>query len=293
MANVDSRLKTLTVKQLIIRCEDMSGCTDYGVEREKIIRWMNDILGEILTDSKPWWMEESATLTTTEAYNEDGAATASVTKNSPTVTFSGSNLVAGHVGMKFTVSGSGDYYTILSVDSPTQLTLDSNYIGETESSIGFWIAQDVYSLPSNFDSPKYFGPTWTSAGLTVTTKVPDTFAVGDDICRCEITVDRKLKLWPAPKSAMRIYYEYYRDYTIVQDLAATIALPDKFVNAICLGVARNWWMSSHTPGAIGKARDFMQMFEAAKIALRRDKNMDNAELVNLRSMTYLTDDGYY
>ncbi|MCH7944109.1 MAG: hypothetical protein IIB67_12890, partial [Proteobacteria bacterium] len=72
------------------------------------------------------------------------AGSVSLTNGSPTVTGDGSAYLANVLpGDQFDVVGDGVWYGVRSVDSDTQLTLSSNYVGSTASARAYAISSEV------------------------------------------------------------------------------------------------------------------------------------------------------
>jgi hypothetical protein len=102
-----------------------------------------------LANKYDWkWLYEKDTIVTTARYN---TGTVTVTEGSATVTGSGTTFTSAMEGRKFKVTGFEEIYTIESVDSTTQLTLDNEYNGDDDDEASYDIFEDEYSLPSDCD----------------------------------------------------------------------------------------------------------------------------------------------
>lgn len=110
--------------------------------------YVNDRYKEIANKREWSWLYEKTTLDTVADYD---TGTITVTEGSTTVTGSGTTFTSAMTGRKFKVDGFSEIYTITYV-SPTELTLDTEYHGDTESGASYKIYQDIISLPSDLDS---------------------------------------------------------------------------------------------------------------------------------------------
>jgi len=80
--------------------------------------------------------------------------TASITDGDATVTFSSSIITAAMVGRKIRFGSETAYYTIKSRTSATELELDQNYSGTTDTAATFSLYKDEYLLRSDVDVQK-------------------------------------------------------------------------------------------------------------------------------------------
>lgn len=97
--------------------------------------------------AKPWNFRRSTQFVSTVAVYTTGTVT--VTNGSATVTGSGTTFPTMTASArKFALTYQGPWYTILSRDSATQLTLDRNYVEDTASGQSYVVYQDVYSCAS-------------------------------------------------------------------------------------------------------------------------------------------------
>jgi hypothetical protein len=160
--------------------------------------------------------------------------TVTVTLTSATVTASGTAWVAAMVGQEF-YGPDARTYTILTVDSPTQLTLEENYLGATVASGGaYGIRYIRYAVPSNFDRA---GQMKNRAGGNI--------ANGQDLgewlhrrrnspttttfpSRCWVT-EEYFYFDPAPSQADQITYPYQVLPADLQANAAATDWPDKLM----------------------------------------------------------------
>lgn len=78
------------------------------------------------------------------------AGTVTATNNSNVITGSGTGWTAEIIGRQFRTGLGAPVYTIASVQSPTQLTLDAPYGFQSGSSLGYQIYQCYFTPPSDF-----------------------------------------------------------------------------------------------------------------------------------------------
>lgn len=117
--------------------------------------WYNEVQLELLSETQWRHLDDSKILPTTAPYS---TGTASATNGSATITFAGGASVAsGAAGQLISVGGK--YYKILTRDSSTQVTLESNYIGTTGSGLVYTIVFAFLTMPSNFSPPRLYTAT--------------------------------------------------------------------------------------------------------------------------------------
>lgn len=110
-------------------------------------RFVNDAYSRVLSVCRhPEAMQESAFHI--PAFYETG--TVSVANGSPTVTGALTVWTAAMQGRQMLFGGTGPFYDILTVDSPTQITLGSNYIGSDITGGTYTIALVYVQVPSDF-----------------------------------------------------------------------------------------------------------------------------------------------
>jgi hypothetical protein len=276
----DGASKTYTYAELQLFCQDFCGDVS-GTIREKLKRWINLVLGEMFTDAKPEWMLAQSAFDTVDEYTTGNAT---FTKGSKTVTFAGgAAILTAHVGRKLMRAGDTTGYVISSRDSATQVTMKHAYMGETATTVGFKIAEDTYSLASDFGSARIVDQHFTDLHLQVLEDLSTEFKVGRSPTTCKFTLDKNIVLYPAPDRIIKISYDFFRDYSKLTDQTATTHIPDQHVATLAMGVARNYWLSSggHVQGAARKADQFAMMFEKGKEEIRKYRYMDDAKLVSV------------
>lgn len=273
----DSVEKTLTLSDILIRCQDYCGDTT-GLVRQQLIRWINSVLGEMFTDTKPKWMLAESGLETIAEYSTGNAA---VTKGDATVTFGGgAAITSSHVGRKFWIPGSNYAYVIGSRTSGTEVELADTFMEESQSGVDFKIVEDTFTLPSDFDLPRVVDQRFGSIRMGILDTLPLRFRVGQRPVLCKITVDKKLVVYPAPDRLMKIDFEYFRAFSLLSDTSEEIHLPDRYVHWLCCGVARNYWMSRpQSKEKFQNYRMFSDEFKDGVIQIRKDKYNDDSQLV--------------
>jgi hypothetical protein len=174
--------------------------------------WIQQAYESIL-DSRPWEaLRAFGVLTTVAPYS---TGTASFTNGSQTVTGAGTAWTSAMDGRKIRLAGLEETYTIMTVDSATQASIDRPYSGDSLAGAAYEILQDEYTLDAGVKtvltlSPPYMDP-----------QAPST--APRDMSRCIVSVPsmwwpiedqqgtptvRRVQLWPVPDAAYSIQYEY-------------------------------------------------------------------------------------
>lgn len=89
--------------------------------------------------------------------------TVTITKDSRTITGSGTTWTASMVGRYFQSSASGNWYRIIRFVSATELTLQSQVLESSGSGLTYTICQRIYYLPSDVRTVKLMGK-WIAPG---------------------------------------------------------------------------------------------------------------------------------
>lgn len=84
----------------------------------------------------------------TNVPTDDG--TVAVTRGSAVITGTGTNWTAAEVGRQFQVSSVSPTYTVLSVDSTTQITLTQTYGGDSATGASYRLVDMYVSMPADF-----------------------------------------------------------------------------------------------------------------------------------------------
>ena len=111
----------------------------------RIKGYINDNYKTIANKYDWRWLYDKDTIITIAVYD---TGTITVTNGSTTVTGSGTTFTSGMVGRKFKTDGFEEIYTISAFVSATEITLDNNFNGDTDSGVSYEIFQDLYSLPA-------------------------------------------------------------------------------------------------------------------------------------------------
>lgn len=111
--------------------------------------WVRTAFQEI-AESKRWsWLYKFTQFMIPAIYN---TGTVTVTRNSNVVTGSGTAWTSDMVGRQFRTGTTAPIYTIVSVDSSTQLTLDSVWGASTASAQNYQIYLCFITMPNDFQS---------------------------------------------------------------------------------------------------------------------------------------------
>lgn len=121
------------------------GITDSDVETV-VKQALNDILEEVCQASNFSWLYGDGSFITTKPYE---TGTVAVTEGSTTITGTGTVWTSGMVGRKFYCGNAT--YKISAYVSSTELTLSTNYAGDSNTAATYNIYQDEYSLASDVE----------------------------------------------------------------------------------------------------------------------------------------------
>lgn len=206
MAQTLTNLKTYMRRQI-------SGQT--GSQAEEIMRIAaNNALDQLSSEQRwDWYLVSPAYLRLRAPYS---TGTLAVTQDSATVTLTGGTFPSW-VSSTAQLSIGGQFRSIASRDSGTQITLGTAWGNDTDSSVETWaVFQDEYQLPTTL---RIFGgvtpgPTWPWGGT------PRAY---EELIRCKnaylsgqkypsVYAIRKnfLCLWPYPNANCDITYWYYK-----------------------------------------------------------------------------------
>lgn len=162
--------------------------------------------------------------------------TIAVTNGSTTVTGTGTTFLSTHVGWKLR-GDRGEEYVIAACVSGTELTLDAAWVGETESGLTYILYKDTYLLPANFDRMMRM---WDQTNNTeLNPVVPNTTFRYAALSNQPMTYARRFSVYgynsgltqrnvvftPAPDTAARIVYTYYKKPTEVTGPSSSPDLP--------------------------------------------------------------------
>ena len=82
--------------------------------------------------------------------------TVTATQGSKTLTGSGTTFTSAMVGRKIRVGDENTYYRIAAFVSTTEITLENNFVDDTEAGLSFSLYKDEYKLPADLDNYKVF-----------------------------------------------------------------------------------------------------------------------------------------
>jgi hypothetical protein len=143
-----------TFKNLI---DDLGNRLNQDVSEAAILanvkRWINKGYLDFQSQYKWSWRASSARIQIVPIY-EDG--TIILNQGSRVVAGSGTSWTSTMSGRYFRVAGDDDFYKIISVASPTSLTIDKVFIGNSVSGVNYSIWQRFYSLPQRVSEVEEF-----------------------------------------------------------------------------------------------------------------------------------------
>ena len=99
----------------------------------------------------PYYIQDKGVIETTDDVT---AGTVAVTNGSKTITGTDTAFTVGMVGRKFRFEGDNAYYRIGAFTSTTEITLEENYAGDTDTSGTYVIYKDEYRLEADVDKYK-------------------------------------------------------------------------------------------------------------------------------------------
>lgn len=193
------------------------GISDSDVE-DVVGQALNDVLEEICQAYNFSWLYGDSSFITVNPYE---TGTISVTEGSKTITGSGTTFTSAMVDRKFYCEDAT--YIISAYVSATEITLSTNYAGDTGSGLTYKIYQDEYSLASDAEdvlSMRQENNPYKlrKRGIEFLDKYyPLRNSFGYPSMYCIIGYDStgymKVALYPVPNQARNIYYRYKRRVT--------------------------------------------------------------------------------
>jgi len=210
-----------------------------------LVQAVNEIVEDIRRKQKSWsfWFkQESITL-----LDEYTTGTVTVTNASTTVTGSGTTFTSDFVGRLIRVAD-GEYYTIATYVSATEITLDVAYAGATASGQTYSVTGDCRNLPSDcmsvtgvWDATNQRWLRGMNATDMQTARIiqspggqfPTMYTL---YSYGPITGLPRIVFYPPPTEAALLYLWYYRRPTAVTGPGSTPDLPSHLHNLVLLGV---------------------------------------------------------
>ena len=99
----------------------------------------------------PYYIQDKGVIETIAIYE---TGTVSVTNGSKTVTGSGTTFTSAMAGRKIRIKNENAYYRISAFVSTTEITLENNYQGSTDSALTYKIYKDEFRLNADVDKYK-------------------------------------------------------------------------------------------------------------------------------------------
>lgn len=227
--------------------------------REKVKRWINDTRNTIWEQVPGQHQEDTDYLTTSESYDSTSVITVAVTNGSTTITSDGSTntvFTAAMVGRYIRLDGSPPWYRIASRTSATEIELEDDYIGDTDTGVEFKI--HTWTWPVSSSVQRLLQVTvedednWTP--LRIIDRIdfyntqPLPLRWDDDtpeVCfldEDDASGNMLMGIWPVPASATLIRYRYQVAVTELSSDSDVIGIPgaDMAVKAGTLMEAYTW-----------------------------------------------------
>lgn len=247
--------------------------TSVAATTEQAKRYINIALNDVHlgTDYKLPWSERQSVLRTRNPYI---TGTLTATRGSEILVGSGTSWGSlnefgiANIGTnsKVFIQGNSEIYKIQSVDSTTQITLTTKYIGDTGSSLTYTLYDDTYSLDADFVRPVnlyQFSPAYKIPLLSRTEfrrKYINSSTSGKPCFACLIdegasgTVDtpvRRVVLFPYPDKTYLIPYTYISSTLAVSSSGAPLTnmvsdtdtpiMPLRYRHAILFHALSHWY----------------------------------------------------
>ncbi len=276
----DAAYITLTLGQIIERAKRMCGGQSGNFHTSDYKEWVDGVMGELFGDTKQKWIEAESQVETVAEYK---VGTAIFTKGDETVTFAGGAVLPADVvtaAKKIRADGTKTGYEIVTRTSDTELEMKFKFQEESASGVGYKIVQDIYDLQDDVESLKIVEQHFSNLNMLLVNNLPIQFKIEKRPQLAMLTKDKSLQIYPAPDRIIYIVYEYFRLFSLrTSDLTVVTQLPDMWVQFLCYGVARNFWLTQDSRIAIAKATQFTNLFNQGKIDIRTEKYKNDGELV--------------
>lgn len=189
------------------------------------------------------WLKKNGYINITPVYT---TGTVTVTQDSPTVTGAGgATFTSDMVGRLFFGNDGDNWYEISAYVSATEITLASNYMGDTESGITYSIYKTDYALASDFKKLIFEKQLITPLNMisipekTFNEYFPDMFSRGDDVnpdAYMLTGIDSNgyytISFSPVQTTRKQIYYKYIKQLTTINGTGLTSKIPTKWHDAI-------------------------------------------------------------
>lgn len=120
-------------------------------KRRAILQYINNSYQEIVFSHNWRWMYASYDISMFAPY-ETGSV--NVTNNSATITGVGTVFSSNYLRAQFSLKSKNIVYNVLSISSPTSLTLQTKYAEDDETEVSFQLALASYKLPTEADQIK-------------------------------------------------------------------------------------------------------------------------------------------
>jgi len=217
-------------------------------------------------------------INTTPSYT---TGTVSVTQDSTTVTGSETSWTSSMVGRYIKIADDDEYYEISSVDSSTQITLTSAYIGSTASGQSYTIYKIFYPLASDFKKMKWIKQIVTPKRLieipeiTMAELITDEFdesgeIVGYALSGQDSSGNTLIRFTPIQTTRKRVYYCYEKTLPSINSTGAESLIPSKWHMLFVYKLAEIVFRANDLEG---KANDMAMQFERKLQAfIREDKS---------------------
>lgn len=238
VANVKDRIDTLENPDLVT---------------QQIIEVVNEVIRD-LARVKPIPMMNGRTYVNTVDDYDTGTVT--VAKGSTAVTGSGTSWTSDMVGRAFSLKVTGGVYRISAVTDGTTMTLSEPWAGDARSGEGYIIAQDRYTLPSDYmdqlsvvlegmNIRKLEAKRPTEMDLqryslrlkAISTGTPQRFTVYD---RDSDTGNWQIELDPFPDDEYRIAIRYKKVPVYLRHDHDEIPIPDENISYLYSGCVALW-----------------------------------------------------
>lgn len=231
----------------------------------EIKRLINDRYRQVV-DRRTWsWLQKEGVFQTVAEYE---TGTVDVVLGSTTVSIATGVFTSAMAGRMFRVGTNSDWYTILTVDSASQVTLDVGYENSTASAAGFSIRQNRFQLANDLKILKSLTVPRTLRQLQPVQQnwFDGVFAArqqaGDPIYFAytrSVGTTEEVELYPVPDRVLTIKYRYQSGFTqLVNDVDTLLA--DVRADVIVNGALADAFRLSDKPD-LNKAREFEALFE--------------------------------
>ena len=247
--------------------------------------WLDHIQDDITRRYDFPFLTGFTEIATTPTYE---TGTIDVTNASTAITGTGTSFASTMVGSYLKASGSAEYYQIASVESTTELTLTTNYLGDTDTALEYAIHKLFYDLPADFGKMKWAKQMVSARRLVpipdfvFTDIVPNEFDSSGEVSGYILSGQssagrQQIRFYPLQTSSKLIYISYKKKLSTINTEGAESVIPSDWHQAFVFKLAEYVYEANDLDFKANKMAAIFEV-EMAKM-IKENKEM-------LRDMSY-------